>query len=72
MDAAGLPGSAQAQCLRELARPESAQTAAHARVLSAFNAGSAYEVQQDHCGWRAVLTPGGPPAVMWIVNVVIR
>jgi hypothetical protein len=43
MDAADLPGVVQAECLRELARAESAQTAAHARVLSAFRASSAYE-----------------------------
>ena len=34
MDAADLPGPVQAECLRELARAESAQTAAHARVLA--------------------------------------
>jgi len=43
MDAAGLAGPVQAQCLRELARAESAQTAAQARVLSAFRASSASE-----------------------------
>ena len=43
VDAADLPGVVQAQCLRELAAAESAQTAAHARLLGAFSAGSAYE-----------------------------
>jgi len=41
--AADLPGVVQAQCLRELAAAESAHTAAHARLLAAFSAGSAYE-----------------------------
>jgi Domain of unknown function (DUF222) len=43
MAAADLPGPVQAQCLRGLARAESAHTAARARVLAAFSAGSAYE-----------------------------
>ncbi len=33
MDAADLPGPVQAECLRGLARAESAQTAAQARLL---------------------------------------
>ena len=41
--AADLPGPVQAECLRELGRAESAQTAAQARLLAAFSAGSAYE-----------------------------
>ncbi len=41
--AADLPGVVQAGCLRELARAESAYTAAHARMLAAFSAGGVYE-----------------------------
>ena len=41
--AADLPGVVQAGCLRELARAESAYTAAHARMLGAFSASGAHE-----------------------------
>src|SRR5512142_2843996 len=41
--AADLPGAVQAGCLRELARAESAYTAAHARMLGAFSAAGTYE-----------------------------
>ena len=38
-----LPGVVQAGCLRELARAESAYTAAHARMLGAFSASGGHE-----------------------------
>jgi hypothetical protein len=58
MDAAGLAGPVQAQCLRELARAESAQTAAQARVLSAFRASSASEADgQGSADVAAVADP---------------
>ena len=41
--AADLPGVVQADCLRELAKAESAYTAAHARMLGAFAASGAHE-----------------------------
>ncbi|HEY2127636.1 MAG TPA: DUF222 domain-containing protein, partial [Streptosporangiaceae bacterium] len=41
--AADLPGVVQAGCLRELARAESAYTAAHARMLGAFSASGGHE-----------------------------
>jgi Domain of unknown function (DUF222) len=41
--AAELPGVVQAGCLRELAKAESAHTAAHARMLDAFAASGAHE-----------------------------
>jgi hypothetical protein len=43
VDAANLPAAAQAECLRGLARAESAHTAAHARMLAAFDAGRGYD-----------------------------
>ena len=72
VDAADLPGPVQAQCLRELARAESAQTAAQARLLAAFNAGSAYE--DDGHGsartwlrWQTQITNGAADgAVGWM------
>jgi Domain of unknown function (DUF222)/HNH endonuclease len=72
MDAAGLPGSVQAECLRELARAESAQTAAHARVLSAFRASSAYEDDGQGSArtwlrWQTQITTGAADgAVGWM------
>ena len=72
MDAAGLPGPVQAQCLRELARAESAQTAAHARVLSAFRASSAYEDDGQGSArtwlrWQTQITNGAADgAVGWM------
>ena len=70
--AADLPGSVQAQCLRGLARAESAQTAAQARLLGAFSASSAYE--DDGQGstrtwlrWQTQITTGAADgAVGWM------
>ena len=42
-DATALTTAEQADCLRSLERAESVRTAAHARVLAAFNAGCGYE-----------------------------
>ncbi|HXF22373.1 MAG TPA: hypothetical protein VN597_18060 [Streptosporangiaceae bacterium] len=72
MDVAGLAGSVQAECLRELARAESAQTAAHARVLSAFRAGSAYEGDGQGSArmwlrWQTQITGGAADgAIGWM------
>jgi len=72
MDAADLPGSVQAECLRGLARAESAQTAAQARVLSAFRAGSAYEADGQGSArmwprWQTQITGGAADgAVGWM------
>jgi hypothetical protein len=51
--AGDLPGVVQAECLRELARAESAYTAAHARMLGAFAASGAHEDdgQQSERAW---------------------
>ncbi len=43
VDAASLPAVTQAECLRGLGRVEAAHTAAHARLLAAFDAGGGYE-----------------------------
>ena len=70
--AADLPGSVQAQCLRELARAESAQTAAHARLLGAFRASSAYEDDGQGSArtwlrWQTQITTGAADgAVGWM------
>ena len=72
MDVADLPGPVQAECLRELARAESAQTAAHARVLSAFRASSAYEADGQGSArtwlrWQTQITTGAADgAVGWM------
>ena len=72
MDAAGLPGPVQAECLRGLARAESAQTAAQARVLSAFRASSAYEDDGQGSArmwlrWQTQITGGAADgAVGWM------
>ncbi len=51
--AADLPGAVQADCLRELAKAESAYTAAHARMLAGFAASGAHEDdgQQSERAW---------------------
>ncbi len=51
--AAELPGVEQADCLRGLAKAESAYTAAHARILTAFSASGAHEDdgQQSERAW---------------------
>ena len=69
---ADLPGSVQAECLRGLARAESAQTAAHARLLGAFRASSAYEADGQGSArmwlrWQTQITGGAADgAVGWM------
>src|SRR5262249_43425615 len=46
-DVASVPAAVQAECLRELERARSIQTAAHARVLTGFGADLGY--QDDGC-----------------------
>jgi len=72
VDAADLPAAVQAECLRGLARAESAHTAAHARLLAAFDSGGGYE--QDGQGsarvwlrWQARITRGAAAgAIGWM------
>src|SRR5215469_2100508 len=71
-DVASVPAGVQADCLRELERVRSVETAARARVLGAFDAGLGYE--GDGCRsarawlmWQAQLTPGAASdAVGWM------
>ncbi len=71
MDAADLPGPAQADCLRELAKAEAAYTAAHARVLAAFTASGGHEDDGQHTArawlkWQTQITSGAAAgAVGW-------
>ncbi len=70
--AAGLPGVVQADCLRELAKAESAYTAAHARMLGAFAASGAHEDDGQQCErawlkWQTQITKGAAAgAVGWM------
>ena len=70
--AAGLPGVVQAECLRELAKAESAYTAAHARMLGAFAASGAHEDDGQQSGrawlrWQTQVTKGAAAgAVGWM------
>jgi hypothetical protein len=61
-DMASVPAVVQAECLRELERVRSVETAAHASVLGAFDAGCGYE--DDACrsprswlAWQTRVTP---------------
>ena len=69
---ADLPGVVQARCLRGLARVEAAHTAARARVLGAFSAGSAYEDDGQGSArlwlrWQTQITSGAADgAVGWV------
>jgi hypothetical protein len=70
--AADLPGAVQADCLRELARAESAYTAAHARMLGAFAASGAHEddgqqSERAWLKWQTQITKGAAAgAVGWM------
>ena len=70
--AADLPGAVQAGCLRELARAESAYTAAHARMLAAFSASGAHEddgqqSERAWLKWQTQITRGAAAgAVGWM------
>jgi hypothetical protein len=72
VQAADLPGAVQAECLRELARAESAHAAAQARLLAAFNAGLAYEDDGQGSArtwlrWQTQITRGAADgAVRWM------
>jgi Domain of unknown function (DUF222) len=64
-----VPAVVQAECLRELERVRSVQTAAQARVLGAFDAGQGYE--DDGCRsartwlmWQTQVTPGAASAAV--------
>ena len=69
---ADLPGPVQAQCLRGLARAESAQTAAQARMLGALSASSAYEDDGQGSArmwlrWQTQITNGAADgAIGWM------
>ena len=63
VDAADLPTSVQADCLRALARAESAHTAAQASVLAAFSAQDGCEDDGQHTArawlkWQTRITAG--------------
>jgi hypothetical protein len=70
--AADLPGAVQAGCLRELARAESAHTAAHARMLAGFAASGAHEddgqqSERAWLRWQTQITRGAAAgAVGWM------
>jgi hypothetical protein len=70
--AADLPGVVQADCLRALARAESAYTAAHARMLGAFSASGAHEddgqqSERAWLKWQTQVTKGAAAgAVGWM------
>ena len=70
--AADLPGAVQAGCLRELAKAESAYTAAHARMLAAFGASGAHEddgqqSERAWLKWQTQITKGAAAgAVGWM------
>jgi hypothetical protein len=61
--AAELPGAVQADCLRQLAKAESAYTAAHARMLGAFSTSGAHEddgqqTERAWLKWQTQITRG--------------
>jgi Domain of unknown function (DUF222)/HNH endonuclease len=70
--AADLPGAVQAGCLRELAKAESAYTAAHARMLAGFAASGAHEddgqrSERAWLRWQTQITKGAAAgAVGWM------
>src|ERR1700749_1183505 len=70
--AADLPGVVQAGGLRELARAESAYTAAHARMLGAFAASGAHEddgqrTERAWLRWQTQITKSAAAgAVGWM------
>ena len=72
VSAADLPGAVQADCLRELAKAESAYTAAHARMLGAFAASGAHEddgqqSERAWLKWQTQITKGAAAgAVGWM------
>jgi hypothetical protein len=62
-DVAAMPGEVQAECLRGLERVRSVYTAAHARVLGAFDTGLGYEADgqgstKTWLRWQTQVTPG--------------
>ncbi len=70
--AADLPGVVQAGCLRDLAKAESAYTAAHARMLGAFSSSGAHEddgqqSERAWLKWQTQITKGAAAgAVGWM------
>jgi len=76
--AADLPGAIQADCLRELARAESAYTAAHARMLGAFAASGAHEddgqrTERAWLKWQTQITKGAAAgAVGWMRRLAVH
>src|ERR1700691_3214171 len=64
-DVAGMPGEVQPECLRGLERARSVWTAAHARVLGAFDAGLGFEADGQGSAkawvrWQTQVTPRAP------------
>jgi len=76
--AADLPGAVQAGCLRELAKAESAYTAAHARMLGAFAASGAHEddgqrTERAWLKWQTQITKGAAAgAVGWMKRLAVH
>ncbi len=76
--AADLPGAVQAGCLRELARAESAYTAAHARMLGAFAASGVHEddgqrTERAWLKWQTQITKGAAAgAVGWMKRLAVH
>jgi Domain of unknown function (DUF222)/HNH endonuclease len=76
--AADLPGALQASCLRELAKAESAYTAAHARMLGAFAASGAHEddgqrTERAWLKWQTQITMGAAAgAVGWMKRLAVH
>jgi hypothetical protein len=76
VSAADLPGAVQADCLRELAKAESAYTAAHARMLGGFAASGAHEddgqqSERAWLKWQTQITRGAAAgAVGWMKRLV--
>ncbi len=70
--AADLPGVVQAESLRQMAKVESAYTAAHAWMLGAFSASGAHEddgqqTERAWLKWQTQITPGAAAgAVGWM------
>src|ERR1700746_65348 len=71
--AADLPGAVQADALRQMAKVESAYTAAHARLLGAFSASGAHEddgqqSERAWLKWQTQLTAGAAAGAVGGMN----
>jgi hypothetical protein len=77
-DAASLPVDEMAGCLRELERAESVQTAARARVMSAFNSQAGFEADAARSAkgwlvWQTRITRGAAAGAMgWMRRLAVH